>query len=115
MKVIITPGTGAIVNTSEENAVANIQQFIEDLNTEGVTFEKIPFDDKGRYSFDLLFDGRCVEVDMPGLPLEKVRYIDENSQNIWDFPRLYVGGSSWVWKYAVEICKDVLIENKEEN
>lgn len=48
-------------------------------------------------------------VDMPSLSLEKIRYMGEKTQNIWDFPRLYVNGSSWVWKYAT-IKKDEVVE-----
>jgi hypothetical protein len=36
--------------------------------------------------------------------LEKVRYLDSENQDIFNFPRLYVDGSSWVWKYALNVC-----------
>ena len=39
-------------------------------------------------------------VDMPGLPLAKVRFTGAKSQDIWTFPRLYVDDSSWVWLYS---------------
>ena len=41
----------------------------------------------------------------PGLALAGVRYLDQPGQNIWHFPRLYIDGDSWVWKYAVEIVQ----------
>ncbi|WP_232700178.1 hypothetical protein [Brevibacillus daliensis] len=59
--------------------------------------------DDGRYLFELkthIKSGFSWEVDMPSLPLEQGRYVSEEGQNIQDFPRLYVDGSSWVWKYA---------------
>jgi len=31
---------------------------------------------------------------MPGLPIDEVHWMRQHDQNIWDFPRLYVGGSS---------------------
>lgn len=44
------------------------------------------------------------EIEMPGLPIEQVRWTGHEDGDIWDFPRLYVDGSSWVWKYAVAAC-----------
>jgi hypothetical protein len=42
---------------------------------------------------------------MPGLPVEQVRYMGESGQNIWDFPRLYVDDSSWIWEFALSSCE----------
>ena len=50
-------------------------------------------------------DERTIEIQMPGLPVDRVRFLDEDGQNIWDFPRLYVDDSSWVWKYALSVCE----------
>jgi hypothetical protein len=60
------------------------------------------FDNGGRFHF-IAVDryGKNRQIDMPGIPLEQVRYMKEDGQNIWDFPRLYVDGDSWVWYYAV--------------
>ncbi|MET9402659.1 hypothetical protein [Kitasatospora sp. NPDC002965] len=41
---------------------------------------------------------------MPGLSLDQVRWMNEPDQNIWNYPRLFVDGSSWVWWYALGIC-----------
>ena len=38
---------------------------------------------------------------MPGISLEKVRFMGKEDENIWDFPRLYVDDESYVWKYAL--------------
>lgn len=60
----------------------------------------------GRFTFTLAFgEGLQFEIEMPGLPIEKVRWTGAADQDIWDYPRLYVDGSSWVWKYAVNVCR----------
>jgi len=52
---------------------------------------------------------------MPGLPLDLVRYTGENGQNIWNFPRLYLDDSSWVWKFAANIlANEGFAAEKEE-
>lgn len=55
----------------------------------------------GRYPFRVTVNGRSHLVEMPALPLDAVRFLGGAGQNIWDFPRLFVDGSSWVWKYAL--------------
>jgi hypothetical protein len=103
--VIINPGTGPVANASEDNAIENIKQFAKDCEEQsgcvGITWERTPeADDGGRFGFIVKREDVTHEIEMPGLPLEKVRYLND-SQTIWHFPRLYVDGSSWVWKYAV--------------
>jgi len=103
--IIINPGTGPVANATEEHALKNIKQFIEDTKVEGIKCVRVPEEDAdGRFAFLLWRGTRCHLVDMPGAPLEKVRYTDQRNQNIWDFPRLYVDGSSWVWIFAVNMC-----------
>ena len=107
MKVIINPGSGPISGTREGSAIKNIKHFILDCGFKGIEFARTPeYDDDGRYSFILWMGQRCHTVDMPGLPLDKVRYMDEEDQNIWDYPRVYVDGSSWVWKFAILDSKE---------
>jgi hypothetical protein len=103
MNVIINPGTEPIVETSEKYAIENIEHFITDSKIKNLNWIRIPEHDygNGRYAF-LLWRGRhCLEIQMPGLPLSRVRYTGEPEQNIWNFPRLYTDGSSYVWQYAV--------------
>lgn len=106
--LIINPGSGPVANATRENAAANMRQFAADCKA---TFTDLPDDPayayKGRFAFTLIRmnSGGQVqthEIQMPGLPLDQVRYLGP-PQNIWDFPRLYVDGSSWVWKYAIHI------------
>lgn len=101
--VIINPGTGPCQDTKEKNAIENIKQFIDDCEVEKLTWERKPDSDygEGRYAFIIKNEKASWEIQMPGLPLEKVRYLGNSDQNIWHYPRLYVDGSSWVWCYAV--------------
>lgn len=99
--MIINPGTGPVLDATVEHAAANMARLVEDAGA--ITHERAPeLDNNGRFGFRVLRDnGTVADVEMPGWPLERVRYTGENGQNIRDFPRLYVDGSSWVWKYAV--------------
>lgn len=110
MTIFINPGTGPVVDATEDNAAFNTGAFTADLMVRGMkatSAERAPdLDDDGRFGWRLTFDdGRVVEVEMPGLRLSEVRWLDEPDQNIWDFPRLYIDGSSWVWKYALDACE----------
>lgn len=109
MSVIINPGSGPVDGATEDNAIDNIKHFIADLETAPDHWLRWPeLDDDGRYGFMLWkskngwdkFHGHYVQ--MPGLPLDQVRYIG-SPQNIWHFPRLYVDGSSWVWAFALSV------------
>lgn len=60
---------------------------------------------EGRFTFTLTFGDLAFEVEMPGIPVERVRYTGAEDQNILAYPRLYVDGSSWVWTYAVSACR----------
>jgi len=110
MQAIINPGAEPIYKgTTIENARENIKQLILDC---GFSLDEITiFEVKekhnwfGRYCFTLSRIGYCgVEIDMPGLPLEQVRYLGMN-QNIWNFSRLHINGSSFLWKFVVSLAK----------
>jgi len=115
----INPGSGPVVHATEENAWVNIRAFVTDLSEKGVGIVNIlrrsDRDDlDGRYEYDLFLKDpepredseprTRIGIAMPGLPLERVRYLGGTDQNILDFPRLYVDGSSWVWKFAIGVC-----------
>jgi hypothetical protein len=114
--LIINPGTGSIKDGKEELAINNIKQFIKDSNLKDISFKRMPEEDEDGYFTFLLQrtnnkKGRSHSIDMPGLPLEKVRYLDSEEQNIFNFQRLYVDGSSWVWMYALLSQKDFDLED----
>lgn len=111
--IVINPGTGPVDNSSEEHAEANMKVYGEDIAKQnGVAVTAIHRDKtldygEGRFAFrmDIEKGGkkRTLEVQMPGLPIDKVRFLGRPDQDIWHFPRLYLDGSSWVWKFAVNL------------
>lgn len=111
MSIIINPGTGPVADATEANAAVNITVFGDDLRAAGLDVHgcnRLRDDDygDGRYAFEVaMADGRTIEIQMPGLPVERVRFMGEDGQNIWHFPRLYVDGSSMVWEFALSACE----------
>lgn len=110
MSITINPGSGPIEGATLEQAKANMDAFAVDLRNAGLYVTGLTrrehTDDAGRFGYTLTMgDGRKLEILMPGLPLDQVRYIDADGQDIWDFPRLYVDGDSWVWMFAVVACQ----------
>jgi hypothetical protein len=117
MTLVINPGSGPVPDATEVNAIENIKHFVVDLGTPDIEYcgdiqwGRIDrLDDDGRYGFLIWLDLYAGDVhghyvEMPGLPLDQVRWMENRHQDIWDFPRLYVDGSSWVWKFALN-CVD---------
>lgn len=105
---VINPGTGPCEDATLENAIKNMEQFIKDSPC-ATRFERDEGNDmgEGRFAFLVYWDGmpgkstKSIQVDMPGLPLEQVRYMGLDGQKPGDFPRLYVGGGSWWWKFGL--------------
>jgi hypothetical protein len=109
--VIMNPGAGPVEGKCTlDNAHKNMERLLKDAGfPEAKWCRDLDAEEEGgRFSFmvtcppdeDHDTDWGC-PVDMPGLPLRQVRWVDGKNQNIWNFPRLYVDGSSWVWKFAV--------------
>jgi hypothetical protein len=108
MNIIINPGTREIDGTNEADAKANIETFVEDIGLTGVMAERLDErDHDGRYGYRLTHGEHSTVVDMPGWSIDRVRWMGQ-SQDIWQFPRLYVDGSSWVWRFAIGVAGDVL-------
>jgi len=116
MFVVINPGTGPAQAYGDgillKNAVKNIRVWCKEMG-HGYRWERLPKrDEEGRYGFLVTHrrpsrrrgakPGETAEcrhtVDMPGLPLAKVRFTTD--QNAWDFPRMYVDDSSWLWAFS---------------
>lgn len=107
--VYCNPGAGPVPHgTLADDAITNMHALLADVGLDGATFDGGKADETGRYAFVVRYTGRDAEVDMPGTTLEEVRYMKLPDQNIWNYPRLYVGGSSWVWFYAVEALREHL-------
>lgn len=114
--LVINPGSGPIAGSSKEAAIVAIKAFVKDLELPEVWVGDPPdaADSGGRFGFTLSLGERKVEVDMPGLPVERVRYMGEEGQNIWNFPRLYVDGSSWVWTFGLSVARRHLTGEDED-
>lgn len=111
--VIINPGSGPVADAKKKLAKKAIKAFVADLGLEGVKVERDKqADEDGRFGFVLTYEERSVEVDMPGLELDRVRYVSKD-QNPFAFPRLYVDGSSWLWMFAVNIALGNLTDDDE--
>lgn len=107
--VHINPGSGPVIQATEQNAIDNMTAFVADLKERGIEvhdWDREPAADygNGRYAFAVLAD-ELVEVQMPGLPLDQVRWLGPD-QDIWQFPRLYVDDSSWIWYFALNTFDD---------
>lgn len=118
--ISINPGSGPVNGElSWENAYENIKQWIKDCEIPLHIVKSNHVPDEGRYLFVLRNDEYDfeTEVEMPGLPLEKVRYVRAEGQNILEFPRLYVDGGSWIWNCSLitnEQITELLSERIEE-
>ncbi len=98
---------GSVDGTKESYADKNIAHFVKDVNLSGLIYKRYKKGDSsdGRFSYELKFSKkRKIVVDMPGLPLEKVRWFQGKS--LVGIPRLYVDGGSWLWEFAIDIVKD---------
>lgn len=104
--VYLNPGTGPVDGTTAEHAEANMQAFVQECGAD--YYDVVGGENEGRYSFEVGAGERVFEVEMPGLPLDEVRYVGTEDQNIWNYPRLYVDGSSWVWCYGVSMARAII-------
>lgn len=99
------------------NAVRNVMRFVDDLAARGqdqlLEIQLPTLADPGaagRWPFVLTYPvgemSYDIEVRMPGLPLDQVRWLGDESGSIWNFTRLLIGedGSSWIWALALECC-----------
>lgn len=118
--LIINPGSGPVKDATLEQADANIGAFIADLDMGPLRIYRLPsLDRDGRFGFRLDREDELtglsvalVEITMPGLPLEEVRWQD--GLDPWQFPRLYVDGSSWLWAYALNAARHELTNDNDE-
>ena len=121
--VIINPGTGPVTSATLRHAWSAARVLRRDLEGFARAYRDdhppIPWSDvriirrprldsNGRYGFVFKRGHRRCELDMPGLPIERVRYVGSPGQNIWHFPRIYIDDSSWVWMYAVSSAREAL-------
>lgn len=121
LRIVINPGSGPVKDATPALAAANMPQLLRDAGIPDAVWTPEPAHDydneyhDGRFAFVLTRDGRSAEVQMPGRPLDEVRYLDQKNQNIWDYPRLYVDDSSWVWLFAVRILRRELGDGEDDD
>jgi hypothetical protein len=93
--------------------------FVDDLRAAGgqplTTVRRMDRDDRvgGPFGFDIIYDGISVPVQMPGLPVERLRYVPGRSEKAGEFERLYVNGGSWLWPFALKVCAEMGAGAKE--
>lgn len=122
-RVVLNPGTWDIEDSCVEGARINMNQLVIDCNFHltDVTIHEIQGGHRGgRFRFSVSRIGyNGVIIDMPGCKLDSVRYMGFDYQDIWDFPRLYIDGSSYVWKYVIGLMREdlntKLTANEENN
>lgn len=116
MQVVINPGSESVDHATLDDATANIKRFITDLEIDDpVRVVRLPEEDeRGRFGFLLWWENCCTTIQMPGLPLDRVRYVNR-AQNPWEYPRLYVDGSSWLWCFALSAARAALTGIDEED
>ena len=113
--IILNPGTEPVADATLTHATLNVIRLLEDAELSEATSTRNPHaDDGGRFGFTIATDEKACEVEIPGIPLDQVRFTGDGEQSIWDFPRLYVEGSSWVWKYAVPALRRALLGEDDE-
>lgn len=81
--VYLNPGTGPVDGTTAEHAEANMQAFVQECGAD--YYDVVGGENEGRYSFEVGAGERVFEVEMPGLPLDEVRYVGTEDQNIGAF------------------------------
>jgi hypothetical protein len=115
MTLVINPGTVPVEHATAANAEVNMAQLVTDVAAAAsdythVLTHRLEANDygDGRFAFVVVFrrwNGlRAFEIQMPGLPLDRVNYGARDGDDPWDFPRLYVDDSSWLWKFAITAC-----------
>lgn len=110
--LILNPGTGPIAAARERDARHNVSALCRDLELRAprISVDRhVTADTDGRYGYRLRRGIRSVTVEMPGLPLDRVRM--GLTDDAWQFPRLYVDGSSWLWPFAIRSARSELLDH----
>lgn len=102
MMFIINPGTGDIHGSNWCRARAAALLLAKEAGP-GIQVRSLRTGDRGWFDFEFSRGKRKVEVSVPGVGPERLR-----DPNPWNNVRLYVDGSSWLWKFAVSQVRDAL-------
>lgn len=99
------PGTDKNPHPTRRQAAENMKQFVADCGLNRISFRATPRKDydktegDGRFAFVMSRTRWSIEIQMPGIPLQTVRYTGGDA---FGFRRLYVNGNSWLWEFAVK-------------
>lgn len=115
--LIINPGSGAVDDATQEQAQANMQEFLaaiglgEDVSAE-MKWPSLGGDGQpdGRWAFIVSLGERSCEVEMPG-----VAGLSQAAKAARIHPRLYVDGSSWYWDFAIRQVVHALTGNPDDD
>ena len=111
-KIAVNMGAGTVGEGNGEEAEKNMQHFIIDCPAEELLYVRAPkHDHGGRFAYLVYRGTRCHLVLMPGLRLEKVRYMGGSA---WGWPRLYVDEISWLWVEATYMLSERAFALPEE-
>lgn len=99
--VLINPGTEPLTDANEADARRNLAELISDAGLKGATV-KVIGESGGRWDFRVTVAGHSVEVASPGCPMGAAK----GSLGVWQQPRFYVDGNSWLWEFAVKTLRD---------
>lgn len=102
MPIIINPGTEGRAGATEENARILVDRLVA-ITAPGATIERNASADMkgGFFGFIISKGDVCVEIEAPG---DDPDVTDKSIP--FESRRLYVDGSSWLFKYAVGITAD---------
>ena len=101
--ILFTPGSGPVADATSEQGEKNMETFVSELDCGASWRRARRRSNDGRWRFFVVLEGRRVDVEMPGAPLDVVR-----DGPVLRQPRLYVDGSSWYWPYALKIARHAL-------
>jgi len=103
MHFTINPGSGDRDGATYENALEILRRFMDDLSKlygykDIRATTQSNRNSEGRFSWDVTYDGKTIELDIPGDDPAEVVAAGLGAR------RLYVDGSSWFYPFALNIC-----------
>ena len=113
VRVIVNPGTGPVPDATLAHAQAAAEQLCVEAGLQRYCIERHAAGDAGyrgpdgRFGFRVHVPGcnQPCPLRIPGVPLPLLAYRGEPGQKIFNFPRLYLDGGSWVWLFAVDLLR----------
>ena len=97
---LINP-SGPVGRATIDNAYANMTALLTAAGVSDAPWRRNvdAREDRGYFEFFATLGGCDVPISMPGCSLERLKLEDLSA------PRVYVGGSSWWWKIAIDVVR----------